>query len=979
MKPPESAAIHKKGLAGNFFPLLIYAFCFLIFPLYIIYSGLEHLYVLKTSTLRSETIEVMRKNLEQIEKYSSRPRYLHLLLKQIFDNAQTHARPLSYLQSNIENLKNKYPGDFEFIVWDAKGRIVQKLSDRKGFSYILSRLYQVLKEVAENMASDSQCNIKELPMVKNNINLIRKYLGRIFLPDHLSRPYLTGQSAGPLLTDFNNNLNSAWYHIGSKVSFLCFLSDRLLHNHIGLNKVVEVLNKQNSSIINGFSESPDFAIPATHVPPAFAPVLIRALAEFENLSEQIFETEKLLIMLDVAQPGIRSFSILEKPPQIWSKAIQLDLRFIKIALFLLSLHLLLYFHLNYRMSFISIRWKLTGLFLLANLAPLTILAFIAHDYLNNKKVSLRNEVKSDLLRQIRDFDMRYAQIKVDVARKLNSFFDQQNQNADSEDFEKDTAEQIKTFTRQFKADETYFISKEAKLICKQQDISGGSRQNTTFIVQLGEAILRFNNGILAKQTTKDIFSSILAPENADFIRDSYRLAGKITSVNLGNITKIGYWYIFGDRRNYNNTHILMLIWDSADLQEQYIDQYCANAQKNPLKAHFVARSADGSRIWPENALIPPALLPEFERAAGFRDSQSGNLIIDEQPSIFACARGRNLNHLILAFTYPESKIKIRVDKIRNNIVIGAIISLLLTFIIGHALSSQFLVPIHRLGEGAMAIGAQNFRHRIPSGDDDEFGHLSSVFNRVIEGLGELEVARIVQESLLPGNRFQAGNFAIFGDTVVMTTLGGDYYDCLEIDDNSWGMVIGDVAGHGVPAGLMMAMAKAGVLMSSDTEKLDPASLLMRLHKIFFAIKNEKLKRMMTLQYFVFNPNTGVFSFANAGHCFPLIIRPQSQSAEYIEHVATPLGIGRKPRYSNYEFKIARGEALLLYTDGIAEANNAEGEEFGYERLKELLLEVYDPDPEVYYKRVYAGYQKWARSADDDLTLIIINHNHDADS
>ncbi|MBU1105562.1 MAG: SpoIIE family protein phosphatase [Candidatus Riflebacteria bacterium] len=979
MKTPESTVAHKSGLAGNFFPLLIYAFCFLIFPLYIIYSGLEHLHSLKTSTLRSEAIEVMRKNLEQIEKYSSRPRYLHLLLKKIFDNAQAHARPLSYMQSNIENLKKQYPGDFEFIVWDAKGKIVQDLTDRKGYNYILSRLYQVLKEVAENMAIDSQCNIKELPLIKSNLNLVRKYLGRIFLPNHLDRPYLAGQNAGPLLTDFNNNLNSVWYHVGSKVSFLCFLSDRLLHNHIGLNKIVEVLNKQNAGIINGFSASPDITNPATPVPQTFLPVLVRSLAEFENLSEQIFETDKLLIMLDVAQPGIRSFSLLEKQPQIWSKAIQLDLRFTQITLFLLLLHLLLYFHINYRMSFISIRWKLTGLFLLANLAPLAILAFIAHDYLNNKKVSLRNEVKSDLLRQIRDFDMRYAQIKVDVAGKLNSFFDQLNQNTDSEDFEKNTAEQIKTFTRQFKAAETYFVSKDARLICKQQDITGGSRQNSTFIVQLGEAILKFNNGIFAKQASKDIFSSMLSPENADIIRDSYRLARKITLINLGNITKIGYWYIFGDRRNYNNTHILILIWDSDDLQEQYIDQYCVSAQKNSLKANFVARNAAGSRVWPENSAIPPALLPEFERAAGFRDSQSGNLIIDEQSSIFACARGRNLNHLILAFTYPESKIKIRVDKIRNNIVVGAIISLLLTFIIGHALSSQFLVPIHRLGEGALAIGAQNFRHRIPPGDEDEFGHLSSVFNRVIEGLGELEVARIVQESLLPGNRFQAGNFAIFGDTVVMTTLGGDYYDCLEIDDNNWGVVIGDVAGHGVPAGLMMAMAKSGVLMSSNAEKLDPASLLMRLHKIFFAIKNEKLKRMMTLQYFVFNPKTGDFNFSNAGHCFPLIVRPQTQSAEYIEHVATPLGIGRRPRYSNYEFKIARGEALILYTDGIAEANNANGEEFGYERLRKLLLEVYDPDPEVYYKRVYAAYQEWAKSADDDFTLIIINHNHDANS
>ncbi|EKD83613.1 MAG: hypothetical protein ACD_39C00565G0001, partial [uncultured bacterium] len=364
-------------------------------------------------------------------------------------------------------------------------------------------------------------------------------------------------------------------------------------------------------------------------------------------------------------------------------------------------------------------------------------------------------------------------------------------------------------------------------------------------------------------------------------------------------------------------------------------------------------------------------------AAGFRDSHSGSFVDKDQRHIFACARGRNLNHMILAFACPEALIEKRIDQIRYSMIFGALISLLLTVIIGQALSSQFLTPIHHLGEGAMAIGARNFAHRVPAGDEDEFGHLGTVFNRVIEGLGELEVARIVQENLFPGNRFQAGQFAIYGKSVVMTTLGGDYYDCLNVNAENWGVVIGDVAGHGVSAGLMMAMAKAGVLMASDAEKLDPAALLLRLHQIFFAIKNEKLKRMMTLQYFVFNPHTGVFSFANAGHCFPLVVRPEQKHAEYIEHVATPLGIGRKPKFRNYEFNIARGEALVLYTDGIAEANNGKGEEFGYERLRQLVIEAYDPDPEVYYNHIYDAYNAWARSADDDLTLIIITNDNEA--
>ncbi|HPW60391.1 MAG TPA: PP2C family protein-serine/threonine phosphatase, partial [Candidatus Rifleibacterium sp.] len=92
------------------------------------------------------------------------------------------------------------------------------------------------------------------------------------------------------------------------------------------------------------------------------------------------------------------------------------------------------------------------------------------------------------------------------------------------------------------------------------------------------------------------------------------------------------------------------------------------------------------------------------------------------------------------------------------------------------------------------------------------------------------------------------------------------------------------------------------------------------------------------------------------------------------HIATPLGIGPRARYKNFEFTIAPGESLLLYTDGIAEAKNSEGEEFGYERLRQLCLDAWDRDPETYYRRIFAAYEQWSARPDDDLTIIVVNHD-----
>lgn len=364
MTQPELVTGTRTNRSSGWALLLIHVFCFFIFPLYIIYSGLEHLYLVQTSVQRQECIQVMRRNLEQIEKYSNSSHYLHLLLKKIFADTQASASSVAHLQRNIDNLKRQYPNDFEFIVWNAQGEIIQSLTDRKGFRYVLTKLYTVLGEVAANMIADRQTNTKELPVVKSNLHLIRRYFGKIFMPDHLNRPYLTGQQAGPLLADFGGSFNSVWYQMGDKLSFVCFLSDRILHQHDGLNKIVDVLNRQNPDLVNGFTLSPDIASPATEVPPQFLPVLARALAEFENLAEPLFENDRFLIRLDLAQPGIRSFSLLEKRSEKWSRAILVDQRFVRIAVLLLLFHLLLCFHLNYRVSFISIRWKLTVSFCL---------------------------------------------------------------------------------------------------------------------------------------------------------------------------------------------------------------------------------------------------------------------------------------------------------------------------------------------------------------------------------------------------------------------------------------------------------------------------------------------------------------------------------------------------------------------------------------------------------------------------------------
>ncbi len=952
---------------------MVLVFCFIAFPLFIIFSSLNNLYQVKIGNLRQQKLDQMHGRLEYLEKYSSNSRYLHFLLLSFAEKAEKAAVPADFLKAAIANLHKRYPGDFGFVVWDEKGGVIRELTDQKGFSYILARLYEVLRDVSAAVSNDSQVDISNIRSVSKNLNLVRQFLGRIFIPEYLKKPYLQGNDAGPLLTDFGGKFSSVWYRVGSRISFFCFISERLMKSTSGLTKIADSLNSRQDEIMSGFSVSPDFSQPSNQIDERFIPVLSLALSQFENVSEPVFENDKALICMSMPEPGLRTFCLHAKDPAQWSVELNRDMVFVRIMVLLFGFYLFLYIYFRFKQQFFSISWKLTGLFLFANLAPLSILGFIAHDYLINRKQALRDEIAGDLSKLMRDFDLRYASLKYDFAREITRKIENVASTGINGSLSSSEIAAIKNAMREFATTDAYLIASSG-MVFSEHAAGEKDKSSFNFVEPMGQAILEFCNGKIIKRSKEDMFSALMSPEDSDFVRKIYRDQRQVIPLNMANIKKLSYWYIFGERRNYQNNYFLILFWDEDRFQELYINRYFDGLQTNSFGAPFFARKIDGKKVWSPVETFPVELTRQMERTTGFRENLVGSVLVGDQPHLFVGLKGRSLNFNLLAALYADSRLDARISALRFRILAGAFFSLLLTLIIGQALSRQFLTPIRNLAQATLAIGAHNFTHRIPVVDEDEFGHLNQVFNRVIEGLGELEVAKIVQESLFPGNHFAAGRFSIYGKSVVMTTLGGDYYDCLQINKDHWGLVIGDVAGHGVPAGLMMAMAKASVLMAPENEKMDAAILTSRLHRMFFAIKNDRLKRMMTFQYYVLRPADGHFSFANAGHCFPVVIKPKEKSAELIEHIAIPLGIGPRARYKNFEFNIAPGESLLLYTDGIAEAKNSEGEEFGYERLKQLSLDAWDSDPETYYRRIFAAYEQWSAKPDDDLTIIVVNHD-----
>jgi sigma-B regulation protein RsbU (phosphoserine phosphatase) len=298
--------------------------------------------------------------------------------------------------------------------------------------------------------------------------------------------------------------------------------------------------------------------------------------------------------------------------------------------------------------------------------------------------------------------------------------------------------------------------------------------------------------------------------------------------------------------------------------------------------------------------------------------------------------------------------------------------------LAHLLTKSFITPLLNLQEGALAIENRNFKHRLTNLNIDEFGEVGGIFNHVMVGLEELEIAKIVQESMFPNPEFKQGKFSIYGKSITMIDVGGDYLDFFKVDDNSFSVLVGDVAGHGVGAAVIMAMAKAAIL-GADKALRSPALLLNSLHKMILATKNSKQKKIMTFQYLHINSETGENLYGNAGACSPWLIRHSENTVTEIKMAGAALGAFKRAVYKEMPLDFKPGDAIVFYTDGIVECKDKNGEMLGYERLKKLLLQNWDSNPETYYNNIYKAYLDFVgddSEAGDDLTFVILVYNQE---
>jgi sigma-B regulation protein RsbU (phosphoserine phosphatase) len=308
---------------------------------------------------------------------------------------------------------------------------------------------------------------------------------------------------------------------------------------------------------------------------------------------------------------------------------------------------------------------------------------------------------------------------------------------------------------------------------------------------------------------------------------------------------------------------------------------------------------------------------------------------------------------------------------------------LVSIVIGISITRNITGAVHDLYEGARRIKEGDFSHRIVVRGSDQLAELSGEFNRMTENLqrliavekeeerlaSELQIAREVQRQLFPKAALSMSSLHMTGVCHPAQVVSGDYYDYFPLEGSCVAMAIGDVAGKGISAALLMASIQSALRAQlTSASPLSTARIVTLLNRqVYMSTAPEKYA---SLYFGVYDGASGMLTYANAGHPPPLLLR----EGEPRKLAATGTVVGALPIacYEEQRVELQDGDLLVAYTDGVTEPENAYGEMFGEERLIEVLLKYRNADAGEIVSRAMEAVVHWTGSSElqDDMTMLI---------
>lgn len=775
---------------------------------------------------------------------------------------------------------------------------------------------------------------------------------------------------------------------------IVFIDVKELEGAEGIWNLVQDFSSRNGNTWSFSMQVASAAFFHPHLSEKYKAQVESAAAAYGLEKTQQITTADLEVFPMFLRPGVTIFGYLDRqiivgkvPSGFWGPVIALFAGF-AFLLMRYAWRLII----QDRLDNVSLRWKLRFLFFFANGLPLLVLFFIGNDYLAQKRDNLILETHDKAISFIQDFDEK---IEIEYARQIVVKEKAQKHMIEALSLNMHDNDALQRFvdalgsqswkilmvaSRSSTVVTEKGVYDEHRQISPEETSKDGerSRNQNEFTRKLGQFFLDKVNGAAISGKVETELELIVEAATqkplTNFIYDLSKQRGSIIQWGFGQNVHPAIFDTFSLKNSNTEDLFFLSAFRRGVFQKRFLDNAVPQANRNDLGLKIVAMY-DVFATVPESAYKVPALREFAGSLSSYPTKEPKIIAYDDQQFLAMGVAGRYIKGYKLVGLFPLAKIDEVIDLQRRQLLVFAFLSLLMTWGLSQVLAQSFIMPLQQITAGALAIENKHFSHRLPDLGRDEFGAMGRVFNSVMVDLEELSVASAIQEQLLPQQAIDTGSFSLFGRSISMGELGGDYYDHIELGQQKFGVLLGDVAGHGVGAALIMAMAKAGIIQSEHL--LDqPLQLLTRLHSLIYSSKTKKQKKIMTFQYLYVDGATGTAVYANAGACSPMIVRKKSGSVEELTLAGAALGAFKKANFAQVDVRFEPGDAIVFYTDGIVEARNRQGDEIGYDRLRQILFESWDPDAEKFYNNVYEAYMQHIgeEGAQDDLTMVILVFN-----
>jgi sigma-B regulation protein RsbU (phosphoserine phosphatase) len=419
----------------------------------------------------------------------------------------------------------------------------------------------------------------------------------------------------------------------------------------------------------------------------------------------------------------------------------------------------------------------------------------------------------------------------------------------------------------------------------------------------------------------------------------------------------------------------------SDMTQSYVtdqsDRLLGTSMTNSEVEHLVASTAVSNSL-----IAGSAVALRSVQSAGIASPWEGRLEVAGTGYLTRVSSWQHPTGLRLRIVTltPEKRMMAEISQGRQLSFVAGLATAGLAALVGMALAVRLLRPVLAVQRHVARVGAGDFDTPLELTLSPEFVELSTAINQMSADLKDREALRYslsmamqVQQSLLPSRLPEVAGIDIAAHSAFCDQTGGDYYDFLELKGLGPGelaIVVGDVMGHGIASAMLMATAR-GALHSQARQSGELHDLLRHLNELLAAVTEGY--QFMTMLTVVIDPARRRLRWASAGHGEPLVFDPISGDFVPLAGGSLPLGVESGEVFEQYSFDDLRpGMILIAATDGLWEARRADGEQFGMQRVRQLLRDHASQDARRITAAIVEALAAFVgdQPAEDDVTFVV---------